>query len=97
MDLCRELESFDCFDAVAEIGLQIVMAWHFMAIAAFFVQSDPGAPPHVDIFDAHLARRGAHAREGEGFPCPWNWAIFGSSHTGGSALRERGMREASPT
>ncbi len=37
-----------------------------MAFAAFLVEPDPGAAAlHVDVFDAHLAGRGAHARESE--------------------------------
>jgi len=44
-------------------GLQVVMAWHFMLLAAFLLQADPHAAVlHIHVLAAHLERR-ADARE----------------------------------
>jgi hypothetical protein len=42
-------------DISVQVGIQIVMAGHFMALTAFFVQPDPGAPLlDVNILNPHL-------------------------------------------
>jgi len=60
----RGMERFHVF---VQIGFQLVMARHLVALAPFLVESDPSASTlDIDIFYAHLPSRGAHARESEG-------------------------------
>lgn len=51
-------------DVGVQIGLKVVVAGHLVTLAAFLVQSHPGAPAlHIVTFNPHL-HRGADAREG---------------------------------
>jgi hypothetical protein len=51
-------------DIGMKVSIEIVMAGHLMAFAAFLMQPDPGAPLlGIDIVNFHL-KRGANAGKG---------------------------------
>jgi len=59
----RGMERFHVF---VQIGFQLVMARHLVALAPFLVESGPSpAALHVDVFDAHFSGCRAHPRKGE--------------------------------